>query len=88
VSLKTGQPVIVTWLDPHLDTDATGEANDFDPVDDSTATTSTIGFWVKEEDGIILLANDWYPKSKKRTKEFRGIFRVQRVLVTRVKRLT
>ena len=88
VPLKSGTPVIVTWEDPSIDTDAGGEAKDIDEFDKETATTSSIGWWVKEAKGMIVIASDLYPLSKKKTPEFRCIQRIQRALVKKVTRLT
>ena len=79
--------MIVTWHDPSIDTDAQGLAAEIPAFDPETATTSSIGYWVKEEGGMIVLATDIYPLSRKPGPEFRCVQRIQRVLVKRVQRL-
>jgi hypothetical protein len=85
--VKPGTPVIVTWEDPSIDTDVQGEAREIAAFDAETATTSSIGFWVKEEGGVVVIATDLYPLSKKPTPEFRCVQRIQRTLIKRVRRL-
>ena len=81
-ALKEGTSVIVYWDDPNIDVDAQGEAKDLDALDLESSRTASIGFFVKEEGGIVVIATDFYPLGKRPV--YRCIQRIYRKLIVDV----
>ncbi len=85
--LKAGNPIKVTWVDPSIDTDCEGRPEDIPAEDLETQTTDTIGWFVKEEKGVLVIAVDTYPLAEKGP-TFRCIQRIHKDRVQEIRKLS